>query len=163
MPFEMEACLLVIPKTETLLQKEHSQLPPMTKQMWGCIPGESRTPTRTNAIGAQFRLRFSSHHIMFSLIVSGIGIGFLCFIGISGIVSYFVQYSRQVRHQDSWSRNCISKAAALLISRTENVSNQLWPIRTTPYRKRCLWIQLNNRVKTLGQNTLRHKYKHLKD
>ena len=64
MPFEMEACLLVIPKTETLLQKEHSQLPPMTKQMWGCIPGESRTPTRTNAIGAQFRLRFSSHHVL---------------------------------------------------------------------------------------------------
>jgi len=31
---------------------------------------------------------------MFSLIVSGIGIAFLCIIGISGTVSYFVQYAR---------------------------------------------------------------------
>ena len=75
-----------------------------------CIPGEERTPTRTTKqhpaqIVTQFEFGFYPP-IMFSLIVSGIGIAFLCIIGISGIIAYFVQYARMVRRQEvpAWNQ-----------------------------------------------------------
>ena len=41
-------------------------------------------------------LNLTFPRIMFSFIVSGLGIAFLCIIGISGIVAYFVQYAKMV-------------------------------------------------------------------